>query len=74
VQQRLNNLNMNTGPIDGILGPNTKAAIKAFQDLFQIKKSKDGEGIPDADQTQDTLWKVHDGPNPPPTPPPPPAK
>jgi hypothetical protein len=28
VQQRLNNLNMNTGPIDGILGANTKAAVK----------------------------------------------
>jgi hypothetical protein len=48
--------------------------VKAFQDLFGIKKSKDQEGIPDADLTQDMLWKVHDGPSPTPIPPPPPAK
>jgi N-acetylmuramoyl-L-alanine amidase len=31
IQGRLHNLGYNTGPIDGILGPLTKAAIRAFQ-------------------------------------------
>ncbi|HLG93355.1 MAG TPA: peptidoglycan-binding domain-containing protein [candidate division Zixibacteria bacterium] len=55
VQQRLNNLGLNTGPIDGIKGPNTTAAIKAFQKLFKLSESGN------ADQTtQQKLEEVHD--------------
>ena len=67
-QQRLNNLALNSGPVDGVLGPNTRAAIKAFHDLYQIKTQKDYEGIPDG-RTHDKLAAVHDGPNPVPQPP-----
>jgi hypothetical protein len=68
VQQRLNNLALNSGPVDGKLGPNTRAAIKAFQDLYQIKLSKGDEGKPHR-ATQDKLYDVHDGPSPVPKPP-----
>ncbi|HXF49143.1 MAG TPA: peptidoglycan-binding domain-containing protein [Verrucomicrobiae bacterium] len=58
VQQRLNNLGLNTGPIDGIKGPNTTAAIKAFQKLFGLSESGN------ADQpTQQKLEEVHDKPD-----------
>ena len=72
-QQRMNNLALNSGPVDGILGPNTKAAIKAFQDLYQIKTQKGYEGIPDG-RTHGKLVAVHDGPNPVPQPPKPKAE
>ena len=73
VQQRLNNININSGPIDGKLGRNTKAAIKAFQDLYQID-AEGSEGQPD-DQTQQQLYDVYEGPSPVPKPPEPkPAK
>lgn len=69
VQQRLNNLGLNTGPIDGILGPNTKAAIKAFQAMYKIDKPESEKGVPDQAQTQAKLHEVHDstGPSPKPT-------
>ncbi len=73
VQQRLNNLALNSGPVDGILGPNTKAAIKAFQDLYQIKVAKGYEGTPDG-LTQDKLSAVHEGPKVPKLPEPEPAE
>lgn len=74
VQQRLNNLNMNSGPVDGKLGRNTKAAIKAFQDLYQIVVPKGSEGKPDK-ATQEKLYDVHEKPGPVPKPPEPkPAK
>jgi len=63
VQQRLNNMNFNTGPIDGIIGPNTDAAIKAFQELAGIKKDVT-PGIPDQAKTQAKMQKVHDGKTP----------
>jgi len=63
-QQRMNNLALNSGPVDGILGPNTRAAIKAFQDLYQLKPQEGYEGIPDG-RTHDKLVAVHDSPNPP---------
>ena len=59
VQQRLNNLNLNTGPVDGILGPNTKAAIKAFKEIQKIKLAKGHEGEPDG-VMQDRMKEVHD--------------
>ena len=58
VQQRLNNLGLNTGPIDGIKGPNTTAAIQAFQKLFGLSES----GNADA-STQQKLEEVHDKPD-----------
>ncbi len=69
VQQRLNNLNMNCGPVDGKLGVNTKAAVKAFQELYQIPVAEEQKGVPDKDQTQDKLHKVHDAPGAVPKPP-----
>jgi hypothetical protein len=58
VQQRLNNLGLNTGPIDGIKGPNTTAAIKAFQKLFGL--TEDGNAT---QETQQKLEEVHDKPD-----------
>ena len=58
VQQRLNNLGLNTGPIDGIKGPNTTAAIKAFQKLFGL--TEDGNAT---QETQQKLEEVHDQPD-----------
>lgn len=69
VQQRLNNLNMNAGPVDGKLGANAKAAIKAFQELYQIPVDEAQKGIPDKDKTQAKLYEVHDAPGPVPKPP-----
>jgi nucleoid-associated protein YgaU len=58
VQQRLNNLGLNTGPIDGIKGPNTTAAIKAFQKLFGLSESGNADSA-----TQQKLEEVHDKPD-----------
>ncbi len=59
VQQRLNNLCINSGPVDGIKGPNTKAAVKAFQKLFGLSvDGKAGQG-----ETQPKLLEVHDNPD-----------
>ncbi|MCC6661584.1 MAG: peptidoglycan-binding protein [Phycisphaerales bacterium] len=68
VQQRLNNLNMNTGPVDGLLGPNTQAAIKAFKDLYQLGPATSRDGKPDRAVFQAKLAEVHDGASPPPPP------
>lgn len=59
VQQRLNNLCLNTGPIDGILGPNTTASVKAFQTLFGLNV----DGKPGQSSTQPKLVEVHDKPD-----------
>jgi N-acetyl-anhydromuramyl-L-alanine amidase AmpD len=40
LQQELKNQGYNTGPIDGIVGPRTRAALKAFQ----VKHGLDGTG------------------------------
>lgn len=58
-QQRLNNLNFNTGPIDGIVGPNTDAAVKAFKKMFRVGSVKGKEGQPNHFM-QDYLRKAHD--------------
>ena len=42
VQARLNNLGFESGPVDGIFGPITKGAVKAFQDRYRLKV----DGIP----------------------------
>ncbi len=64
VQQRLNNININTALIDGINGPNTSAAIESFQELAEIKAKVSKPGVPDKALTQEKLRKVHDGPSP----------
>lgn len=64
VQQRLNNLNINTALIDGINGPNTTAAIKSFQEIANITDKVSKPGVPDKALTQEKLRKVHDGPSP----------
>ena len=69
VQARLNNLGLNSGPVDGLLGENTKAAIKAFQKTYGLPES----GLPDQGKTQPKLKSVHDDPDSLVPPPPPPA-
>lgn len=64
VQQRLNNLNINTALIDGINGPNTTAAIKSFQEMAEIIDKVPKAGVSDKAMTQEKLRKVHDGPTP----------
>ncbi|MBW1789499.1 MAG: peptidoglycan-binding protein, partial [Deltaproteobacteria bacterium] len=56
VQQRLNNLGINSGPVDGKMGPNTKAAVETFQCLFELEK----DGKPGQKETQPKLVEVHD--------------
>lgn len=56
VQARLNNLGLDAGPVDGIMGANTKAAIEAFQSLFNL----DVDGIPGQGETQPKLVEVYD--------------
>ncbi len=66
VQQRMNNIGLNTGPIDGLLGPNTRAAIGAFQRMYGLLGQPGvEEGVPDVSQTQTKLYDFHDGPTPP---------
>ncbi|MDX2198342.1 MAG: peptidoglycan-binding domain-containing protein [Phycisphaerae bacterium] len=57
VQQRLNNLALYTGSEDGRLGRDTRNAITAFQQIFQINPAN---GTPDQAQTQRQLQQVHD--------------
>ena len=56
VQARLNNMAINSGPVDGILGSNTKYAVKTFQAYFDLKK----DGKPGQGETQPKLVDVHD--------------
>ncbi len=59
VQQRLNNLGISTGPIDGIKGRLTEAAIKTFQRLFGLQE----DGKPGQGETQPKLRDAHDKPD-----------
>jgi Putative peptidoglycan binding domain/LysM domain len=54
VQARLNNLGYDCGPVDGINGPRTKRAVKAFQKEYGL----DVDGIP-GPKTQAALNKEH---------------
>jgi Putative peptidoglycan binding domain len=52
IQGRLANLSFDCGPIDGVLGPKTRSAIKAFQRLNKLKVN----GQPDT-ETRNALEK-----------------
>jgi hypothetical protein len=54
VQQRLVNLGYTPGPVDGILGPQTRAALRAFQ----ADRGLRGSGEPDS-ATRDELVTAH---------------
>jgi len=54
VQARLRNLGYNCGPVDGIMGPKTEAALKAFQ----AKNNLQADGTP-SPQTQAKLKQLH---------------
>lgn len=56
IQQRLNNLGFNPGPIDGIIGPRTRQAIRRFQ---QSQKDLKHTGRIN-DDTRKRLLQVHD--------------
>jgi hypothetical protein len=57
VQQRLNNLGFDAGPVDGIDGPLTKGGVKRFQRRFKL----DVDGIA-GPITQGALYDFHDQP------------
>lgn len=63
VQQRLNNLGFESGPVDGMSGPITKAAVRRFQTKCKI--TVDGLA---GQQTQGKLREIHDQPGVPPAP------
>ncbi len=54
IQARLNNLAFNCGGVDGIIGPKTKAAVRAFQDYYGLQV----DGIP-GPITQAKLKELH---------------
>jgi N-acetylmuramoyl-L-alanine amidase len=54
VQARLNDLGFPCGPVDGICGPWTQAAVKAFQDKYGLTV----DGIP-GPQTQGKLKEIY---------------
>jgi LysM repeat protein len=56
VQARLNNLGYACGKVDGVLGPNTTQALKAFQE--SVLGRSDPDGLPDK-QTRDALRQRH---------------
>lgn len=57
VQARLKNLGFDCGPVDGIVGPKTKAALQGFQSRTQLPET----GAAD-DATKDKLRQLHDEP------------
>lgn len=59
VQQRLNNLAINTGVLNGDRTPAVAAAVKLFQRLFALKV----DGIAGQRETQPKLRDVHDAPD-----------
>jgi N-acetylmuramoyl-L-alanine amidase len=56
VQGRLNNLGFDCGPVDGLMGPDTEDALRAFQAQMGLQVT----GQPDS-ATQAKLLEVHDG-------------
>jgi N-acetylmuramoyl-L-alanine amidase len=56
IQARLNNLGFYCGDVDGILGPNTTQALKAFQESVLSRSDPDGKADK---QTRDALLQQH---------------
>lgn len=56
VQARLNNLAIDSGPVDGIMGPLTRSAVRCFQHQYGL----DVDGIP-GPKTQAKLKEVYGG-------------
>jgi len=54
VQQRLNNLGYRPGPIDGIIGSKTQAAIRKFQATEGLEENSEIDAV-----TRDTLVSAH---------------
>jgi len=54
IQARLNNLGFDCGEVDGLIGPVTEAAVRAFQELHKLVV----DGIP-GPKTQAKLKEVH---------------
>jgi peptidoglycan hydrolase-like protein with peptidoglycan-binding domain len=68
-QQRLNNLALGAGHVDGLGGPATEAALRRFQKLCNIDPPEETAGKPiPGPQTLDWLEKIHDRPGKPPPP------
>jgi len=57
IQYRLNHAGFGAGPVDGILGPRTKKALKMFQETYQGVHRLMVDGIP-GPQTQEALVSV----------------
>jgi len=54
VQARLNNLGLNCGEVDGVIGPETKSAIRQFQRKYGLKESGEADSV-----TRDKLVEMH---------------
>ena len=54
VQARLNNLGFYSGKLDGVLGPETKAALKCFQIKYELSESGELDEV-----TKNKLLDVH---------------
>lgn len=69
VQQRLNNLGYNAGPVTGVMNDATRAALRRFQARCNVTGEVDSSGKPiPGPQTLEWLEKIHDRAGKPPPP------
>lgn len=54
VQGRLKNLGFDCGPVDGIIGPRTRQALKSFQEAYDLEVTGDAD-----DDTRADLEEMH---------------